>query len=476
METTPTILWLRKDLRLDDHPALNWAVGRGGPVVAVFILDPESEGEAADGGAARAWLHRSLESFDRRLRAIGGRLILRRGRTLDVLVALAGETGAGAVTWTRRYEPGIRQRDAALKERLLGRGLDVRSFNGSLLFAPNRIENKAGLPFRVFTPFWKHCLGQPVREAVRFERDHWPAFPGKVASVSLDALGLRPEVDWDGRLFDAWSTGEEAALERLESFARERVAGYASDRNRPDVDGSSRLSPHLHWGEISPVRVFHRIRAAGAGKGGEVFLSEMGWREFAHHLLYHFPDTVDQPLRPEFRSFPWREDAGMLRAWQQGRTGYPIVDAGMRQLWQTGWMHNRVRMVVASFLVKHLLQSWQAGAAWFWDTLVDADQANNTLGWQWTAGCGADAAPYFRVFNPMLQGDRFDPDGAYVRRWVPELSRLPADWLQRPWEAPESVLRQAGVALGRDYPSPLVDHAAARARALDAYEEIRKTG
>ncbi|MEZ5276146.1 MAG: deoxyribodipyrimidine photo-lyase [Opitutaceae bacterium] len=476
MNATPTILWLRKDLRLDDHPALSWALERGGPVLPVFISDPRSEGAAADGDAARAWLHRSLKSLAGRLDALGGRLILRRGPSLETLLSLVRETGADAVAWNRRYEPDVIGRDSAVKKALLAAGVEVRSFNGSLLFAPNRVENKAGLPFRVFTPFWKHCLGQAVRPAIPYSLDRWPAHTGTVDSEPLDSLGLRPDVSWDAGLFRIWEPGEPAALARLDHFAGEIVSGYATNRDRPDLDGSSRLSPHLHWGEISPVRIFHRIRAADAGRGGEVFLSEIGWREFAHHLLFHFPDTIDQPLRPEFRSFPWETDAAVLRAWQRGQTGYPIVDAGMRQLWATGWMHNRVRMVVASFLVKHLLQPWQAGAAWFRDTLVDADLASNTLGWQWTAGCGADAAPYFRVFNPMLQGDRFDPEGAYVRKWVPELARLPSVWIQRPWEAPAAVLQEAGLELGHDYPAPLVDHAAARNRALAAYERIRQKG
>jgi len=269
--------------------------------------------------------------------------------------------------------------------------------------------------------------------------------------------------------------GEAAARKRLDLFLTDRVFDYVEHRNRPDLDGCSRLSPHLHWGEISPVRVFHAARTADAGQGGEVFLNEVGWREFAHHLLFHFPETIDRPLRPEFDRFPWQKDEGIQEAWRLGKTGYPIVDAGMRQLWSTGWMHNRVRMIVASFLVKHLLQPWQDGAAWFWDTLVDSDLANNTLGWQWTTGCGADAAPYFRVFNPMLQGARFDPEGSYVREWIPELSRLPSSVIHQPWEASPGVLKDAGIELGRDYPKPMIEHAAGRTRALAAYDQVRKS-
>ena len=275
-------------------------------------------------------------------------------------------------------------------------------------------------------------------------------------------------------MFTDWIPGEKSARDRLERFACELANDYETTRDRPEVDGTSRLSPHLHWGEVSPVRVFHTIREAGVGRGGDVFLSEVGWREFAHHLLYHFPETTRRPLKPEYESFPWKEDASLVDAWRRGQTGFPMVDAGLRQLWSTGWMHNRVRMVVGSVLVKHLLQPWKSGADWFWDTLVDADLANNTLGWQWVAGCGADASPYFRVFNPILQGEKFDPDGSYVRRWIPQLSGLPSNWIHRPWEAPENVLQDAGVRLGTDYPRPVVDHAEGRRRALEAYEYFKK--
>ncbi len=447
---------------------------RGGPVVPVFIWDPASESASAPGAASRAWLHRSLASLEARFRKFGTRLILRRGDPTEALLGLVEETGADTITWNRCYEPSIIKRDTTIKESLFAAGLEVRSFNGSLLFSPNRIENKAGRPFKVFTPFWKHCLTLPVREVIPFGISTWPGLKTPVRSEPLGALELRPSVQWDSGMFREWIPGEVPARDRLHHVARELAVDYATGRDRPDRDGTSRLSPHLHWGEISPVRVFHQIRQAGAGKGGEVLLSELGWREFAHHLLYHFPDTVDQPLRPEFLLFPWKQDDLALKAWQRGRTGFPFVDAGMRQLWATGWMHNRVRMVVASLLVKHLLQSWQAGASWFWDTLVDADLANNTLGWQWTAGCGADAAPYFRVFNPIRQGEKFDLDGAYVRRWVPELSQLPTKWIHQPWEAPESILSEAGVRLGREYPRPFVDHTEGRRRALAAYEQIRK--
>lgn len=471
---TPTIHWFRRDLRLDDQPALEWAFRRGGPVVPVFIWDPESEADSTPGPASRAWLHRSLMSLGHRLEVLGAHLVIRRGDPRECLSELIEETGAGAVTWNRVYEPSFIARDTALKRNLLDAGLDVRTYNGSLLFAPNRVETQSGGPFKVFTPFWKKCLTQPVRSIVPFEQTSWPVVERRLRSEPLENLRLHPPIPWDEGFFKVFNPGEAGALGRLKKFLKQSVREYTENRDRPDVEGTSCLSPHLHWGEISPVRVFHALTDDTGGRGGQVFLSEVGWREFAHHLLFHFPHTVDRPLRPQFERFPWRGDAVLLRAWQRGQTGYPIVDAGMRQLWSTGWMHNRVRMITASFLVKHLLQPWQDGAAWFHRTLVDADLASNTLGWQWTAGCGADAAPFFRIFNPMLQGAKFDPDGHYVRRWVPELEAMDNRWIHQPWTAPEQAFRDANLTLGQDYPLPLVDHPEARRLALAAYASIRK--
>jgi deoxyribodipyrimidine photo-lyase len=343
------------------------------------------------------------------------------------------------------------------------------------------VKNKAGAPFQVFTPFWKHCLTLKVDEPVRLRAGEMPTPVKWPSSVALEELGLLPAIRWDGGFGETWTPGEAGGRERLRRFAAGAMADYADRRNRPDVDGTSALSAHLHFGEIGPRQVWAAVEASTKGsgvfppnRGAQVFLSEVGWREFAFHLLFHFPHTPEAPLREDFAAFPWETNAEQLKAWQRGRTGYPIVDAGMRQLWATGWMHNRVRMIVASFLVKHLRISWQAGAAWFWDTLVDADLASNTLGWQWTAGCGADAAPYFRIFNPILQGLKFDPAGDYVRRWVPELAKLPAEFIHQPWEAPMDVLAGAGVTLGRDYPHPIVDHGEARVAALAALKSIRR--
>ncbi len=482
---TPCLVWFRLDLRLQDNPALHAATARGGPVIPVYVADADAEGRWAPGGASRWWLHQSLGALDASLRERGSRLIVARGNSGSVLAALLKQTGAGAIFWNRRYEPALVTRDAGLERGWGAAGVDTKSFNGALLNEPDTIQNKQGRPFQVFSPFWRHCLTLPVAEPVTVPAGTIPAPSAWPTSLSLDALELRPRISWDTEFFDAWTPGEAGAVERLRGFTDGALAAYSDQRNIPGVHGTSMLSPHLHFGEVSPRQIWAAVRAVSresgvfpTSKGAPVFLSEVGWREFAHHLLFHFNHTPEQPLREDFARFPWRSDptGGMLRAWQRGRTGYPIVDAGMRQLWRTGWMHNRVRMVAASFLVKHLRLPWNTGAAWFWDTLVDADLANNTLGWQWTAGCGADAAPYFRVFAPVLQGQRFDPAGDYVRRWVPELARLPAAHLHAPWEAPPAVLEAAGVQLGETYPRPIVDHAIARAEALAAFTSIRGEG
>jgi len=475
-----TIVWFRQDLRLQDNPALNAALQRGGAVLPVYILDPAGEGDWPAGGASRWWLHHSLASLDASLRERGSRLLLAKGESGAVLRSLVKKTGAGAVYWNRRYEPAIIARDKALKADLLAAEVDAKSFNASLLFEPHTVQNKSGGPFQVFTPFWRHCLALPVEEPQKLPRGDFPAPAAWPASPALAELELLPTIKWDAGLAAAWLPGEDAALKRLKKFTTGAMADYADRRNLPDVDGTSALSPYLHFGELGPRQIWAAVRALSkdsgvfpANRGGQVFLSEVGWREFAYHLLFHFPQTPRAPLRQEFAAFPWQKNPKHLLAWQKGRTGYPIVDAGLRQLWTTGWMHNRVRMIVASFLVKHLRISWEEGAAWFWDTLVDADLASNTLGWQWTAGCGADAAPYFRIFNPFLQGAKFDPEGNYVRRWVPELAKLPAEFIHLPWEAPLHVLAEAGVKLGIDYPQPLVDHGEAREAALAALKSIR---
>ena len=480
-----TLLWFRQDLRLQDNPALHAAMARGGAIVPVFVLDGAAEGRWAPGGASRWWLHHALAALDAGLRARGSRLIVAQGDTSAILRRLIETTGADAVYWNRRYEPAAIARDSRLKAGFTAAGIEARSFNAALLNEPQTIANKQGGPFQVFTPFWRHCLTLPVPPPVKSGSGPLPAPARWPESMELDALALLPRIPWAGGLRATWTPGEAGAAKRLKVFVAEAIAAYSDRRNLPGVAGTSMLSPHLHFGEIGPRQIWAAVAATAResgvfppSKGAGVFLSEVGWREFAHHLLYHFPHTPEQPLREDFNRFAWADDpqGDKLRAWQRGRTGYPIVDAGMRELWHTGWMHNRVRMIVGSFLVKHLRLPWQHGAAWFWDTLVDADLASNTLGWQWTAGCGADAAPYFRVFAPVLQGQKFDADGTYVRRWVPEIAKLPAEFLHAPWEAPDEVLRSAGVRLGETYPRPVVDHAVARNEALAAFKALRGAG
>lgn len=446
-------------------------------MVALYIHAPEEEAPWAPGAASRWWLHHSLAALDADLRDRGAQLLIARGPSLATLQAVARATGATAVHWNRTYEPALVARDAAIKSALRAAGLAVHSHPGNVLFEPWTVKNGSGEPFRVFTPFWRACqarlaeVGPPLAAPAVIPAA--PAAPG----LPLGELGLLPRLGWDAGFGRVWTPGEQGAHARLQEFLTEDAAGYAELRDRPDVAGTSRLSPHLHFGEISPRQVLAiaapTLEQAGARRGTESFLREVGWREFGHHLLYAFPHTTEQPLDPRYADFPWRPDGAVLRAWQRGRTGVPLVDAGMRELWHTGWMHNRVRMVAASFLVKNLQQPWLEGARWFHDTLVDADLASNTLGWQWTAGCGADAAPFYRVFNPVLQSERFDPGRGYLRRWLPELARLPDEWLHRPFAAPAAVLAAAGIELGRHYPAPLVDLAGSRARALEAWQRIR---
>ncbi|MCU0794253.1 MAG: DNA photolyase family protein [Opitutaceae bacterium] len=489
----PTLLWFRKDLRLSDNSALAAALDRGAPIIPVFIHDEAGEGSWPLGGASKWWLHHSLIALDARLCEAGSRLLVLHGDSETELLRLVRDCGAGAVFWNRRYEPAVRKRDAAIKARLGAEGVEAKSFNSALLNEPHTIKNKQGGPFQVFTPYWRHCSGLGFAEPVRCDLAKlrglapikWPdAGSGRAtAAEAVGSLALLPKIPWDAGFSAMWTPGEDDARARLRRFLGDKaVHAYDDERNLPDRDGTSGLSPHLHWGEIGPRQIAAELKALGknsgldpASNGARVYLSEIGWREFAYHLLYHFEHTPERPLRADFERFGWAGDAdgAKLKAWQRGLTGYPIVDAGMRQLWTTGWMHNRVRMIVASFLVKHLRLPWQQGAAWFWDTLVDADLASNTLGWQWSAGCGADAAPYFRIFAPVTQGEKFDGAGRYVRRWVPELAKVPDKFLHAPWTAPANVLEYAKVELGATYPRPIVDHATARAEALAAFKALR---
>ncbi len=477
---SPVILWFRRDLRLTDLPALDAAVASGRSVIPVYIDDKTVGGPWALGAASRWWLAGSLRSLADDLRKRGSRLILRSGASSTQLRKIAKESGAQAVYFTRGYEPFIRELEVTLKAALAEDGVECKRYGGHLLFEPEEVMNKSGEPFKVFTPYYKTCL---MRDMPRKPR---PA-PSKLASptswpesAELEAFKLEPtKPDWAGGMREAWTPGESGASARLGAFLKSIVEGYGETRNLPDVDGTSKLSPHLAFGEISPHQVWHSVSAAveaapGTRKGGESYLRELIWREFSYQLLFHHPHLPDAAFRPEFAAFPWGDNPRGAAAWRRGRTGYPIVDAGMRQLWETGWMHNRVRMIVASFLIKHLLVDWREGEAWFQDTLVDADLANNAASWQWVAGSGADAAPYFRIFNPVLQSEKFDADGGYIRRFVPELAKLDSKTIHAPWLAAPAALARAGVRLGDTYPHPIVDHGKARAAALDAYEQIKK--
>ncbi len=477
--TDTAIVWFRRDLRLTDNPALAAACERAQRVLAVYVHAPHEDGEWAPGAASRWWLHHSLASLEAALRSRGGALVLRAGDSLATLLEVAQEARATQVYWNRLYDPLTVSRDTRIKSALREAGFDCESFNGSLIAEPWELRTGHGDPYRVFTPFWRACSARlDASPAPRPAPAQIPAPKPVPRSLALDELQLSPRIRWDCGLVAAWTPGEAGALARAETFASDPLAAYGETRNRPDQTGTSHLSPHLHFGEIGPRQCLAVMRRAVAERAGtqvaaEGFVRQLGWREFAHHLLHHFPDTPTAPLDRRFDTFAWSSEGAWLEAWQQGRTGYPLVDAGMRELWTTGWMHNRVRMITASLLTKNLRLPWLEGARWFWDTLVDADLANNTLGWQWTAGCGADAAPYFRVFNPMLQAERFDPERAYLRRWLPELARLPDAWIHRPWQAPPAILDWAGVRLGRDYPLPAVDFHESRSAALAAYAAIK---
>ena len=477
-QSAPAIVWFREDLRLSDNPALHAAVSSGRPLVLLYILDEQTKGLRPLGGASKWWLDKSLRALAADIKQAGAQLTLRSGQSADVLDTVIEETGAETIFWNRRYDQPERDLDAAIKEDLTQRGLDVSSHNARLLNEPWQVETNAGGYYKVFTPYWRAARNNFVARDT-YGR-HKPLSGPKHESESLDDWGLHPSnPDWSTG-FDDWTPGEDGAIARLTDFLDGPINGYKEDRNRPDLDMStSGLSPHLRFGEIGPLQIWRAVHAGmEAGtipeKDGHTFLSEIGWREFSHTLLFYNPALASENYNDSFEFMPWRKDKNAFDAWTKGQTGYPMVDAGMRQLWQTGWMHNRVRMIVASFLTKHLLLPWQDGEAWFWDTLVDADPANNAASWQWTAGSGADAAPYFRVFNPISQGSKFDETGAYVRRFCPELKDLPDKYLHAPWEASEEILNKSGIQLGKTYPKPIVDHSGARQRALDAYDTLKE--
>ncbi len=469
----PVIVWFRQDLRLADNPALHAAASTGAPILPVFILDDDAAGDWRPGSASRWWLRKSLGSLDR---SLGDTLRLLYGDAGRIIPQLVADTGAAGVYWNRCVEPWRVERDDDIKSRLLAGDIEVHTFNGSYVYDPAEIRKKDGTPYRVFTPFYRNgCLENgpepraplPAPADLRLDSDVDPAHRQSVSALTAYSW-------FDGGTRE-WAPGEAGAQRTLERFIELGLDGYAEGRDRPDRDNVSYLSPHLHFGEISP----RQARAAVLEQRGRApdasidkFLSELGWRDFSAHLLLQAPDLPDRNLQKKFDRFPWLSDEKTRKAWERGETGYPIVDAGMRELWRTGYMHNRVRMIAASFLVKNLLQHWHHGERWFWNSLLDADLANNAASWQWVAGCGADAAPYFRIFNPVTQGRKFDPAGDYVRCHVPELAALPEKFVHCPWEAPDDALEEAGIELGKTYPAPIVDLAESRQRALDAYATL----
>ena len=478
-----SIVWFRKDLRVADNPALFAACQQNQPIIAVYIWNPYDFPKGGLGAASRWWLHQSLNSLNHTLKELGNRLIILKSHYMEGLQNLIHGCGATTLFFNRIYEPSWQKIDSHLTQNLEQIGVSVHSFNGSLLFDPQKRVNTSGTAYKVFTPFWRACLNDQSPEKPLPTPTSLPLHSKTPNSVHLDDLELEPRIDWASGIRVVWTPGERTAKEHFKNFVEYDLVRYKQGRDRPDLTRCSRLSPHLHFGEISVRQIWHEVHAGlrsehrkDMHQSAHSFLRQLGWREFSAYILHHFPDSPVVPLRSEFERFPWKDNAQDLQAWQQGKTGFPLVDAGMRELWTTGWMHNRVRMVVASFLVKHLLIPWQRGAEWFWDTLVDADLANNTLGWQWAAGCGADAAPYFRIFNPVIQGIKFDPQGEYVRRWIPELAQLPAPWIHKPWESPPLLRNQAGVMLGKTYPHPMVDHQEARQRALRVFDSWKEAG
>lgn len=471
---TASIVWFRLDLRIQDNSALQAAIQEGLPIVPVYIWSPEEDAPFQPGGASKWFLHHALEDLEAELNTIGLKLILRSGTSKEVLKQLITETKAAHIFWNRCYEPSSIKRDSQLKKSLAGSDLELKSFNSNLLYEPPLIKNKQGNPFQVYTPFWKHCSSLSFTDPVKVSTTEAKAPTKWPHSETLKSFDLLPKIHWDTHFKTFWTPTHAGAQTHLKHFVSEIAHSYHQTRNFPDQEGTSRLSPYLHFGMLGPRQIVAAVQSkVSQGTGSQTFIKEVVWREFAYHLLYYFPELPTKPLVSAFEQFPYKRNKAYITAWQKGLTGYPIVDAGMRQLYKLGWMHNRMRMVTASFLIKHLLQPWQVGNKWFWDTLVDADLANNTLGWQWVAGCGPDAAPYFRIFNPILQSEKFDSDGIYIKTFVPELAKLPVPYLHRPWEAPPAVLKQAGVELGKTYPHPIVDHTEARRKALEAYDHIK---
>ncbi|NWK54083.1 deoxyribodipyrimidine photo-lyase [Verrucomicrobiaceae bacterium N1E253] len=483
-----TIVWFRRDLRLDDNPAWNWALKRKAPILPIYIHAPGEEQPWSRGAASKWWLHQALQDLSAQLKQSGSQLLIFKAETnqssQSILDHILHSSGAKAIVWNRCYEPAFVERDSKIKAALTKQGISVESMNGSLLCDPLSLRNRSGKPFQVFTPFWKHCLQDPPRPPIHSDdlsithsghRSYSGQIPG---CCNLEKLNLLPTKNWDTGISQHWQATRKSGLSQLQKTAI-HCCNYHDQRDIPAIDGTSQLSAYLHFGQISPHEFHHHLiqHSASAETAQSGILRQLYWREFSAHLLYHYPHSQSHALKPEYDLFPWKFNRDHLQRWQDGTTGFPIIDAGMRQLWQTGWMHNRVRMITASFLVKHLLQPWQEGARWFWDTLVDADLANNTMGWQWIAGSGADASPYFRIFNPILQSKKFDPDGSYIRTWIPELRDLPAKWIHTPWDFPGHASLPKAASGAPAYPSPIIPHTEGRERALEAYRrftEIKK--
>jgi len=467
-----SVLWFRQDLRISDNIALLEAV-KSGRVMPVYILDEVTLSEFKMGRSARWWLHQSLIKLNK---SLDGKLNLYVGRSKDILLKIAANHAVSAVYWNKCYEPWRLQNDAEIAQQLAVMDIKCESFNSSLLWQPQDIAKDDGTSYKVFTHFYRKCLQKASPRYAMQAPSEMVLVKDEHNQCKLEDLNLLPESDYGKALDGVWEVGESAAQNKLNDFLDNHFLGYKVNRDYPCKSGCSRLSPHLHFGEISPHQIWHAAKTKALinewAEDLDCFAKEVCWREFSYYLLYHFPQLPRENFQAKFDDFPWQNDEGLLQAWKAGQTGYPLVDAGMRELQQTGYMHNRVRMIVASFLTKNLLLDWRLGADWFWDYLVDADLASNSASWQWVAGSGADAAPYFRIFNPTTQGKKFDQDGEYIRKFAPELRQLPDKYLFEPWEAPAQILKAAGVVLGKDYPHPIVSITNSRAMALNAYRMI----
>ena len=478
MKQNVSIYWIRQDLRLSDNPALTASV-KNGSIIPIYILDDKNPKEHKIGSSSKIWLHYSLQKLKKQF---DNKLIFSKGNPEVILTELCQSESISNIFWNRVYEPWSISRDKKIKENMKKEGVEINTFNGSLLWEPWQVLKNDGTPYRVFTPYYRRgCLNanEPRRPLEKPRKiDYFEVKNFKC--LTIDQLNLLPKHAWKEKIIETWNIGEKAANKRLDEFVESELNDYKEGRNFPSKKNVSRLSPHLHWGEISPNTVWFKVWDLNQlgiqhQQDTDTFLSEMGWREFSNYLLYYFPELPRKNLQKKFDNFSWDNNPLFLKAWQKGQTGYPIIDAGMRELWSTGYMHNRLRMIVGSFLVKNLLLHWHEGEKWFWDCLVDANLASNSSGWQWIAGCGADAAPYFRIFNPITQGLKFDADGDYVRKFVPEISLLPNKFLFNPWEAPDEILEKANVRLGESYPKPIVDIKASRQKALSAFAELKSS-